>query len=168
MKGGISPDVIEKASSLLFFIKIRTFRAISNKKSKQFIIKENDMLKRSSLIAVVLIALFAVAGLAMAQEEAVTETGAMPAVEEAVTGVVNVGNKVCPVTGLKIKNLGEYTVEHEGEVYNLCCPECKEQFLADPAKYIAIVDKELAGLEMEEGAMMGEEAAGEHSEHPRK
>lgn len=94
------------------------------------------MLKKISLIAIVLVALFSVAGFTMAQEEE-------SMVSEA-PAVVNVGNKVCPVTGLKIGNPGEYTVEKDGKVYNLCCPDCKEKFLAEPSKYTAIVDAELA------------------------
>lgn len=132
------------------------------------------MVKKFGLFVLVAVALFAVASLAVAQEEVKTE--AAPAVEAAApAAAVNVGNKACPVTGEKIAELGKDTVEYEGKVYNLCCPMCKEQFLADPAKYIAIVDKELAGREMKEGAMMGEETAGEHpghtqghSEHPNK
>jgi YHS domain-containing protein len=51
---------------------------------------------------------------------------------------------VCPVMGEPITNPGEYTVEYDGKVYNLCCAACKEQFLKDPAKYIAKVKEEIA------------------------
>lgn len=100
------------------------------------------MFKKYGLVVLVAVALFAVAGLAIAQEEAKTET--VPVVEAvAPVAAVNVGNKVCPVTGEKIAALGKDTVEYQGKVYNLCCPACKEQFLADPAKYTAVVEEEL-------------------------
>lgn len=126
------------------------------------------MLKKFGLFVLVAVALFAVAGFVVAhEEEATTETA--PAVETvAPAAAVNVGNKVCPVTGEKISEIGKYTVEYEGKVYNLCCPACKEMFLADPAKYTAIVDKELAAQEMEEGVTMGGKTAGEHPEHPHE
>lgn len=55
---------------------------------------------------------------------------------------VNVGNEICPVMGGSAKGVG-VVVEYEGKIYNLCCPACIDTFKADPAKYIAIVEKEL-------------------------
>jgi YHS domain-containing protein len=107
------------------------------------------MIKKLGLVAVLLVALFVVAGVVMAQEAAKTEAVA-PVVEatapavEAPAAAVSVSNKVCPVTGEKIAELGKDTVEYQGKVYNMCCPMCKDKFLAEPDKYIAIVDKELA------------------------
>ncbi|MBI5874043.1 MAG: YHS domain-containing protein [Candidatus Omnitrophica bacterium] len=107
------------------------------------------MIKKLGLVLVVLVALFAVTGFVLAQEAAKTEAAA-PVMEatasavEAPAAAVSVGNKVCPVTGEKIAELGKDTVEYQGKVYNMCCPMCKDKFLAEPDKYIAIVDKELA------------------------
>jgi YHS domain-containing protein len=109
------------------------------------------MFKKLVVVSIVLVALFAIAGAVMAQEAGnqttaavtsavVTETA--PAVTPAVATPVNVGNKFCPVTGEKVS--GNDTVEYQGKVYNLCCPMCKDTFSADPAKYMAKVEEELA------------------------
>lgn len=113
------------------------------------------MFKTSTLIAISLVALFLAAGVVMAQEAnketAAEVTNAVsvstgPAAAEATapeTTPVSVGNKICPVTGEKIEELGKYTVEYKGKVYNLCCPSCQNDFLRDPDKYIAKVNEEL-------------------------
>ncbi len=109
------------------------------------------MFKKLGLVIVVLSVLFVVAGIAMAQEEAKTETTA-PVVTEAAPAAevpVSAGNKICPVTGENIKELGKDTVEYKGKVYNLCCPMCKEEFLKDPDKYISKVNEELAAEKTE-------------------
>lgn len=118
------------------------------------------MLKKIGLFAIVLVALFVAAGVVMAAEEATKETSAVTvttttevaAAVPAVTTPVIAGNKVCPVTGETIKELGKDTVEFEGKVYNLCCPDCKVKFLAEPTKYTAIVEKEMATATPEEAA----------------
>jgi YHS domain-containing protein len=104
------------------------------------------MFKKLGMAVIVVCALFVVAGVVTAQEESKTETApsAVTVTEVTPEAAVNVGNKVCPVTGDKIAELGKDTVEYEGKIYNMCCPMCKDKFLADPAKYIAIVDQELA------------------------
>ena len=109
------------------------------------------MFKKFVGISIVLVALFAIVGVVMAQEagnQTATPTTAAvvsetaPAVTPAVATPVNVGNKFCPVTGEKVS--GSDTVEYQGKVYNLCCGMCKDTFLADPAKYMAKVEEELA------------------------
>ena len=61
-----------------------------------------------------------------------------------VVKAVNVGNKVCPVSGQKIGSMGE-GVKHEynGKIYNFCCGGCIDPFKKDPVKYTAVVEKEL-------------------------
>lgn len=62
------------------------------------------------------------------------------AVDETVpSGIVDVGNKVCPVMGGAVD--GEHFVVYEGKRYGLCCPGCKAAFLADPEKYIAAMQQ---------------------------
>ena len=58
---------------------------------------------------------------------------------------INVGNKICPVSGEKIGQggLAPATYEYQGKVYNLCCPACVDEFKKDPDKYIEKVGKEL-------------------------
>jgi YHS domain-containing protein len=50
-------------------------------------------------------------------------------------GVVNVGNKFCPVSGDPVS--GQNFVTYQGKRYGLCCPMCEKPFLKNPAKYIA-------------------------------
>jgi len=114
------------------------------------------MFKKLGIAVIVVCALLVVAGVVMAQQaskkeiapsapsapSAVTVTEVTPAAAPAVA--VNVGNKICPVTGMTIAKEGEYTVEYEGKVYNLCSSACKDEFLKDPKTYVAKVDEELA------------------------
>ena len=52
---------------------------------------------------------------------------------------VNVGNKICPVSGEAMMEGQEATVEYKGKVYNLCCGMCKKDFLKEPEKYIQVL-----------------------------
>lgn len=56
---------------------------------------------------------------------------------------INVGNKICPVSGDKIGEETKATYEYEGKIYNFCCPMCIEEFKKDPKKYIEKVEAEL-------------------------
>lgn len=64
--------------------------------------------------------------------------GAKKSVSAAVP--VKINNTICPVTGEKVDMKNPVTVEHDGKVYNLCCPMCTDEFKKDPAKYIAKID----------------------------
>lgn len=55
---------------------------------------------------------------------------------------VNVGNKICPVTGEKIEDNTKIAYEYKGKIYNLCCSACIEEFKKNPEKYIQIVEEE--------------------------
>lgn len=62
---------------------------------------------------------------------------------------VNVGNKICPVSGEKIPTPGEEGAMGEpvqfvynGKVYNLCCKACAKDFQKDPEKYSKIAEEE--------------------------
>ena len=60
---------------------------------------------------------------------------------------VEVGNKICPVSGEKIEKtaMGDpVKIEYKGKIYNLCCPMCPKDFNKDPKKYSAIADKEVS------------------------
>jgi len=52
----------------------------------------------------------------------------------------DVGNKYCPVTGEAVS--GTDFVIYNGKRYGLCCSVCGKQFLSDPAKYIAKMEKQ--------------------------
>lgn len=79
------------------------------------------------------------------QEQAADATTAATAKE-----AVNVGNKICPVSGDKIKEETKATYEYEGRIYNFCCPQCIEEFKKEPQKYIKKVEEELQGRLKEE------------------
>ncbi len=55
---------------------------------------------------------------------------------------VNVGNKICPVSGEKINEKTKATYEYQGKIYNFCCAACIDDFKKDPVKYIKIVSEE--------------------------
>jgi len=61
---------------------------------------------------------------------------------------VNVGNKICPVSGEKVSQGGmqSATYEYKGKIYNFCCAACIEDFKKDPQKYIKKVEQELQGM----------------------
>jgi YHS domain-containing protein len=62
------------------------------------------------------------------------------AAKKASAGVVNVGNKMCPVSGDPVS--GKDFVVYKGKRYDLCCPMCKKPFSKDPEKYVAKVNAE--------------------------
>jgi len=67
-------------------------------------------------------------------------------VEEQAVKPVQVGNKICPVSGEKIaadSGMAPVTYEYQGKSYNLCCQGCISLFQADPEKYSAIADLEV-------------------------
>ena len=71
----------------------------------------------------------------------------------------NVGNKICPVSGEEVGGGGmePATYEHEGKIYNFCCPACIEEFKKEPQKYIKKVEEELQASRQQEGAEPKEE-----------
>ncbi len=63
---------------------------------------------------------------------------------------VEVGNKICPVSGDPVSAPGEkgamgeaVKYEYNGKIYNLCCPMCIKDFKKDPEKYSKIADDEV-------------------------
>lgn len=56
---------------------------------------------------------------------------------------VNVGNKICPVTGQNIDETSKVTYEYKGKIYNFCCSGCIDEFKSNPEKYIKKVQEEL-------------------------
>lgn len=70
---------------------------------------------------------------------------------------VNIGNKICPVSGEKINQDSKATYEYEGKIYNFCCAACIDEFKNDPEKYIKKVEEELKGDSTDTGGHMHEE-----------
>jgi YHS domain-containing protein len=105
--------------------------------------------------------------LSMTMAHAEEHMGANPevAMEEPVVAdapaAVNVGNKICPISGDAIVEETKVTVEYEGKIYNLCCPACVDTFNADPMAGIAKVEAELAAPVAEEAPMVEEVPAAE-------
>jgi YHS domain-containing protein len=60
--------------------------------------------------------------------------------------LVEVENKICPVSGEKVGgSMGEgVKYEYNGKIYNLCCPACKKDFKNDPEKFSQIAEDEVS------------------------
>jgi YHS domain-containing protein len=60
---------------------------------------------------------------------------------------VDVGNKICPVSGDQVEGskMGGNPVmyEYSGKIYRLCCPMCIKDFKKNPEKYSKIADDEV-------------------------
>ncbi|MCA9399965.1 MAG: TRASH domain-containing protein, partial [Candidatus Omnitrophica bacterium] len=92
------------------------------------------------------------------------DKGSMMECSQGSKEIVELGNKICPISGEKVGQMGEVVkVEYNGKIYNLCCPMCKKDFLKDPEKYSKIAEEE---VKAEKGQMSDEEEMGhDHSEH---
>ena len=53
---------------------------------------------------------------------------------------IEVGNKVCPVSGLKIQAGKEIKYEYKGKIYNFFSTSGVEEFKKNPEKYIQILE----------------------------
>ena len=49
---------------------------------------------------------------------------------------LQLANSVDPICEMKIDNTVEDTVHYKGKVYGFCSSSCKEEFQAEPAKYV--------------------------------
>ena len=114
-----------------------------------------------------IVGLLAVMGLVLAGSARAAEMkqAAKPAVPRA-SEPVKVDNKICPISGHKVGEMGKAkTVEYKGKVYNLCCSMCEKDFLKDPEAAIKKIEE---GMESEaEGSAedAAEDAAEGHHEH---
>lgn len=114
------------------------------------------MLRKILLIAVASLFIFGMSKLSFAMmcgdhsgsqqlAQAHSEHGTTEVVKEAGLSekAVNVGNKMCPVSGEKIDEKLKSTYEYNGKVYNFCCASCFDEFKNDPEKYIKKIEQEL-------------------------
>lgn len=101
------------------------------------------MLKYLLVVLVLAVFVFGAGSLSFAQHDHPQDQGK---VEDAGASIeaVNVGNKICPVSGEKINEKFKAVYEYQGKVYNFCCAGCIGKFKEDPEKYIKIVDEELS------------------------
>jgi len=90
------------------------------------------------LIAAIVVAGLLISGAAYAASDTVASL-----TEQKKAAVIDVGNKICPVTGDKVNGKDFY--EYKGRRYGLCCAMCPAIFASDPEKYSAVADKEVAG-----------------------
>lgn len=59
------------------------------------------------------------------------------------TKLVDVANKICPVSGNPIGSMGPgITHLYHGRIYHLCCGGCIKTFDSDPEKYSKIAESE--------------------------
>jgi YHS domain-containing protein len=59
-------------------------------------------------------------------------------------------NKKCPVEGGDVDP--DTSIQYKGKTIGFCCAGCDEEFKKDPAKFMAIIDKELAAEKKGDGA----------------
>lgn len=114
---------------------------------------------KSKLIIFVLGALFVCTGSVFASEGhdhsghkgSMMEDHGMMGHEEAEneSNAVEIGNKICPVSGEKVGGaMGDpVKFEYKGKIYNLCCAMCAKDFKKDPEKYVKIVEEEMKQYE---------------------
>ncbi len=99
------------------------------------------MLTRLLAVAVMMLAF---TGVARAEGEPMAAPAA-PSAQAAPAAMVEVGNKICPISGEKIGGMGKAEkIEYKGKVYNLCCPMCKKDFLKDPEAAIKKIEEQMA------------------------
>ena len=102
---------------------------------------------KSKLIIVGFCVMLLSGGYAFAEDQKSNDKGSMGSMmQNNATGetskAVEVGNKICPVSGNKIGEMGEpIKYEYKGKIYNLCCPMCVKDFKKDPEKYSKIADE---------------------------
>lgn len=61
--------------------------------------------------------------------------------EEPENALVEVGNKMCPLSGEAVDSMGgPVRIEHNGKMYNLCCKMCAKDFKRNPEKYRALAE----------------------------
>jgi YHS domain-containing protein len=64
-------------------------------------------------------------------------SGAVFAADEGNKGFIYLNNKICPISGEAVGQMGPAVeVEHNGTKVNLCCKMCKKDFDKDPEGYI--------------------------------
>ena len=90
-----------------------------------------------------LFAVAVVAGLLISGAAHAASDTAVSVTEQKKAAVVDVGNKVCPVTGEPVD--GKTFYEYNGKRYGFCCSGCIATFKSDPEKFSAIAGKEAAG-----------------------
>ena len=108
---------------------------------------------RSLILALAVLGLSSGFALARGTPDKVAEVQVITDKTPASKDAVEVGNKICPISGDKVPAPGEkgtmgaepVKVEYKGKIYNLCCPMCIKDFKKNPEKYSTIAEKEVNG-----------------------
>ena len=95
------------------------------------------------LIALMAVGFLFVFGKAAFAADSAAKPDAMTGATVVKAKAVDVGNKICPVSGAAVGD-SKVTQEYKGKVYHLCCKDCVKAFKKDPKKYAAIADKEVS------------------------
>ena len=108
----------------------------------------------SSILALIMAGAVLISNrLSFAQESAGKPANVEKAPTVAAGTKVEVGNKICPISGEKIIEGKESKIEYNGKIYNFCCSMCEKDFKKDPEAAI----KKLSMMEQEK--MEGKEEA---------
>lgn len=104
-----------------------------------------EMFNKTFVIVIAILFTFGINGLSFAAMCEHMNLAQVQQQEEALETqeAINVGNKICPVSGEKIDENTKATYEYQGKIYNFCCPMCIEEFKKDPEKYIKKVEEGL-------------------------
>ena len=117
---------------------------LTSKEIDQILVKATEMKKIVMALAIVIFFMspfvFAESEQVVGHDHGMMQKGDMQNEQK---DLVDVGNKICPVSGEEIKEESKATYEYEGKIYNFCCPMCIDEFKKDPEKYIKRVDEEL-------------------------
>ena len=63
---------------------------------------------------------------------------------DASSAPVEVANKICPISGHEVGEMGEpVKVEYKGKTYSLCCTMCKKDFDKDPEGTVAKIEESM-------------------------
>ena len=123
-------------------------------------------MKRFMFLVMVLLGLGIPAALAA---ETTTPQGQDALPQTQVAQPIEVGNKVCPVSGEKVPAPGEKgemggaaKYEYNGKIYNLCCSMCIKDFKKNPEKYSKIAEDKASA---EAAAKEGSQPSGHESHH---
>lgn len=65
----------------------------------------------------------------------------LSAEEKTPSNAAEAGNRICPVSGMKIRIGEEKKYEYEGIIYNFYSIRCVEEFKKNPEKYIDVLKR---------------------------